>query len=181
VQRQISRFFHVCCRCFSETLLCSQFRLTFTSVSRNPNVLSPPGVNTPFMVLCRAHTHGFFVLGNSFSRRLPDLQVRVESAYPSSATACCDRKSRAACAQSFALWQQATIEITCHDHSSRTLLLRSIVDIVSITRDYTPRSLYYCLFAPRIRMVLFFTHIPFTVNHTINAIPPERLQQFQAS
>ena len=30
---------------------------------------------------------------------------------------CCDRKSRAACAQSFALWQQATIEITCHDHS----------------------------------------------------------------
>ena len=30
---------------------------------------------------------------------------------------CCDRKSRAACAQSFALWQQATIEFTCHDHS----------------------------------------------------------------
>jgi len=25
---------------------------------------------------------------------------------------CCDRKSRAACAQSFAPWQQATIEIT---------------------------------------------------------------------
>ena len=30
---------------------------------------------------------------------------------------CCDRKSRAACAQSFTVWQQATIEITCHDHS----------------------------------------------------------------
>jgi len=30
---------------------------------------------------------------------------------------CCDRKDRAACAQSFALWQQATIEFTCHDHS----------------------------------------------------------------
>ena len=30
---------------------------------------------------------------------------------------CCDRKSRAACAQSFALWQQATMEFTCHDHS----------------------------------------------------------------
>ena len=29
----------------------------------------------------------------------------------------CDRKSRAAYAQSFALWQQATIEFTCHDHS----------------------------------------------------------------
>ena len=37
----------------------------------------------------------------------------------------------------------------------RTLLLRSIVDIVSITRDYTPQSLYYCLFAPHICMVLF--------------------------
>jgi len=24
--------------------------------------------------------------------------------------------------------------------------------------------------------VLFFTHIPFVVNHTINATPPERLQ-----
>jgi len=30
---------------------------------------------------------------------------------------CCDRKSRAAYAQSFALCQQATIELTCHDHS----------------------------------------------------------------
>ena len=30
---------------------------------------------------------------------------------------CCDRKSRTACAQSFALWQQATIEITRQDHS----------------------------------------------------------------
>jgi len=28
-------------------------------------------------------------------------------------------------------------------------------------------------------MVLFFTHIPFVVNHTINATPPERLQQLQ--
>ena len=30
---------------------------------------------------------------------------------------CCDWKSRAAYAQSFAQWQQATIEFTCHDHS----------------------------------------------------------------
>jgi len=30
---------------------------------------------------------------------------------------CCDQKSRVVCAQSFALWQQATIEFTCHDHS----------------------------------------------------------------
>jgi len=27
-------------------------------------------------------------------------------------------------------------------------------------------------------MVLFFTHIPFVVNHTINATPPERWQQY---
>jgi len=30
-------------------------------------------------------------------------------------------------------------------------------------------------------MVLFFRHIPFVVNHTINATPPERLQQTQYS
>jgi len=30
-------------------------------------------------------------------------------------------------------------------------------------------------------MVLFFTHIPFVVNHTINATPPEMLQQYQHS
>jgi len=36
---------------------------------------------------------------------------------------CCDRKSRSAYAQSFALWQQATIEFTCHDHSPRTLVV----------------------------------------------------------
>jgi len=33
------------------------------------------------------------------------------------APVCCDRKARVACAQSFTLWQQATIEITRRDHS----------------------------------------------------------------
>jgi len=28
-------------------------------------------------------------------------------------------------------------------------------------------------------MVLFFTHIPFVVNHTINATPPEWLQHYE--
>ena len=60
-------------------------------------------------------------------------------------------ESRAACAQSFAPWQQATIEITRRDHS-----------IIACSRH--------------ICMVLFFTHIPFVVNRTINATPPERLQ-----
>ena len=47
----------------------------------------------------------------------------------------------------------------------------------SNNRVHMPWSLYYCLFAPHICMMLFFTHIPFVVNHTINATPPERLQQ----
>jgi len=46
---------------------------------------------------------------------------------------CCDRKSRAACAQSFAPWQQATIEFTRRDH-------------------------YYCLFAPHIYIIVLRAH-----------------------
>jgi len=69
---------------------------------------------------------------------------------------CCDRKSRAACAQSFAPWQQATIEI---------MLAISLTIARSRYRDI---------------MVSFFTHIPFVVNHTINATPLERLQQYKA-
>jgi len=30
-------------------------------------------------------------------------------------------------------------------------------------------------------MVLLFTHIPFVVNHTINAMPPEWLQHYQVT
>ena len=40
-----------------------------------------------------------------------DLHILVTAPF------CCDRKSRAAYVQSFAPWQQATIEFTCHDHS----------------------------------------------------------------
>ena len=40
-----------------------------------------------------------------------DLHILVTAPF------CYDRKSRAAYSQSFALWQQATIEFTCHDHS----------------------------------------------------------------
>jgi len=39
-----------------------------------------------------------------------------------------------------------------------------------------PWSLYYCLFAPHICMVLFFTHIPFMVNRIFNAMSMERFQ-----
>jgi len=47
----------------------------------------------------------------------------------------------------------------------------------SNNRVHMPWSLYHCLFAPHISLVLFFRHIPFVVNHTINATPQERLQQ----
>jgi len=55
---------------------------------------------------------------------------------------CCDRKSRAAYAQSFALWQQATIEFTCHDYSPRTLVVTFNRSQVNIGRASTPRSLF---------------------------------------
>jgi len=65
------------------------------------------------------------------------------------APSCCDLKARAACAQSFAPWQQATIDITCHDHSSRMLVLTFNRSLARIIRDYTPRSLHYFLAAQR--------------------------------
>jgi len=51
---------------------------------------------------------------------------------------CCDRKSRAACVQSFAPWQQATIEITRRDHT-----------IIACSHHAY--------------IFLFFAHIPFVV------------------
>jgi len=61
-------------------------------------------------------------------------------------------KARAECAQSFALWQQATVQILRRGHS-----------IIACSRH--------------IYTLLFLAHIPFVVNHTINATPTERLQQ----
>jgi len=70
---------------------------------------------------------------------------------------CCDQKTRGPSAQSFTLWQQATIEITRRDHS-------------------------YLLFAPHVRIwVLFFAHIPFVVKRTFNATLTERLQHYQSN
>jgi len=73
-----------------------------------------------------------------------DFHILVTAPY------CCDLKARVASARSITLlWQQATIEITCHDHSSRTLVVtfnRSHANM----RDYMPQSLYYCLFTPHI-------------------------------
>jgi len=63
---------------------------------------------------------------------------------------CCGRKAWAACVQSFALWQQATKEIMRRNHSPRTLVIIFNRSQVSIGRDSTPQSLYYCLFVPHI-------------------------------
>ena len=55
---------------------------------------------------------------------------------------CCDRKAE----QSFTLWQQAT----CHDHSSRMLVIPLNRSEASIDRVSAPQTLYNFLFAPRI-------------------------------
>jgi len=89
---------------------------------------------------------------------------------------CCDRKARASCAQNFTLWQQATIEITYHDHFPRTLVIMFNQSHVSIGRAYTSWSLLLLVRTTHI-WVLFFTHIPFVVNHTFNVTSTERLQQ----
>jgi len=47
----------------------------------------------------------------------------------------------------------------------------------SNNRDHVSQSLLLLLACATYIMVLFFTHIPFVVNHTIVATPPERLQQ----
>ena len=73
-------------------------------------------------------------------------------------TRCYDRKIRAACAQSFALWQQATIEIMPRNYSSRTLVVTFSRSHANIGRAYTPRSLCYCLFAPHIYGVFLRAH-----------------------
>jgi len=52
-----------------------------------------------------------------------DLHILVTAPF------CCDRKSQAACAQSFALWQQATIEIM-HRNLSYDCLLAPLIYIV---------------------------------------------------
>ena len=57
-----------------------------------------------------------------------------------------------ACAQSFTLWQQVPIEMTCHDHF-----------IIACSRH--------------VYMGVVLHAHPFMVNHTFNATPTERLQQ----
>jgi len=64
--------------------------------------------------------------------------------------------------------------------SSRTLVIMFNRSHVNIGRAATSQSLLLLLARATHMMVLFFTHIPFVVNHTINGTPPERLQQSTA-
>ena len=77
-----------------------------------------------------------------------DLHILVTAPF------CCHWKSWAASAQSFTLWQQATIEITCRDHF-----------IVTCSHHI------YCIW------LLFFAHIPFMVKCAFSATQADRLQQ----
>jgi len=88
-----------------------------------------------------------FLSIKSFSNYPFEFQIAPHWESLTESKLCCDRKARAACAQSFALWQQAT-ETTRRDHSTRTLDIMFNRSQVNIGRAYTPRPLYYCSFAP---------------------------------
>jgi len=60
--------------------------------------------------------------------------------------------------------------------SSMCAKLRIVV--ASNNRDYASQSLLLLLALATYIMMLFFTHIPFVVNHTTIVTPPERLQQY---
>ena len=65
--------------------------------------------------------------------------------------------------------------------SPRTLVVTFNRSQVNIGRAFTSQSLLLLLARATDMMVLFFTYIPFVVNHTINATPPERLQHYTCS
>jgi len=94
---------------------------------------------------------------------------------------CCSRKAWEASAQSFTLWQQATVEI------KRSLLSSSLVSTINCSlalqalleithQDHSIGITLLLLVHTTYIWVLFLTHIPFVVNRTFNATPTERLQ-----
>jgi len=87
--------------------------------------------------------------------------------------------------RTFFVWRLNSARPPHPGHS--TILLRSEISsgmctklrtVAASNRVHMPWSLYYCLFAPRICVVLFFTHMWFVVNHASNAKPQEMLQQY---
>jgi len=79
-----------------------------------------------------------------------------------------------------------TVAVSNNRDHARNLSFRTLVvafnrSHVNVGRATTLQSLLLLLARASYIMVLFFTHIPFMVNHTINATPPERLQHYQES
>jgi len=94
---------------------------------------------------------------------------------------CCGRKAQAASAQSFTLWQQATIELTS------PLLSPSLASTINCSlaseallevthQDYSIGITVLLLVRATYIWVLFFTQIPFVVNRACTAMPTEMLQ-----
>jgi len=98
---------------------------------------------------------------------------------------CCDRKSRAACAQ-----LRTVAASNNRDHPTRSLSSsplagtincspgsQALLEVTHQDHSIGDHSIIAC--SRHIHVFLFFAHIPFVVNHTINATPPERSQQYQ--
>ena len=89
--------------------------------------------------------------------------------------------------RTFFVWRLNSARPSHPGHS--TILLRSEIPrgmcaklrtvAASNNRDHASLSLLLLLARASYIMVLFFTHIPFVVNHIIDATPPERLQQYR--
>jgi len=117
-------------------MVCQYYNLNLTIVSQNnPKRIWGTSAKHEFVESWQQYSSGTllcywnlcFLTSTSVTCPAPcSLNMAMLMTRPSSfLTSSCDRNARAANAQSFTLWRQATIEITCHDHP-------------------------YCLFAPHI-------------------------------
>jgi len=127
----------------------------------------------PHICVVLSFRHIPFVANHTFRATLPERLQQHPLLFTTNRT---DR--------TFFVWRLTLARPSHRGHSN--ILLRSEIPsgmcaklrtmATSNNRVHMPWSLYYCLFAPHICMVLFFRHTPFVVNHTFNATPPERLQ-----
>jgi len=127
----------------------------------------------PHICMVLLFTHILFVVNHTFNSTPPE---GLQQHPPHFTTNRTDR--------TFFVWR-LTLARPSHPGHSIILLWSEIPSGMSAklrtvaasnNRVHMPWSLYYCLFAPHICMVLLFTHILFMVNHTFNSTPPEGLQ-----
>jgi len=87
---------------------------------------------------------------------------------------CCDQKARAASAQSSTLWQQAIIEITCHDHSIK--LVRA-----TYTCGVVLRATYTCGVVLRAHPICGESHIQcYASGYVATTSPPFHKEQHRS-